>query len=480
MNLKNRFFSLAPALIPALAVSGLTLAGSAPARAQEVYVGVATRWHDLLDRPAQWQFVRENADGFYVNFIEMNWMQNNKAKVNPEILARTAALFTSKNAVLESDTKDASIEDDRRYLTQLQAAGFRVPITSLNYGWNASRAANLKTFALLAGQAPRWNLVQRGPWTIGGDVMGEKNSAWRSDIDGADGVSTDGPMGLWLSDAGQIRSGSISMVKYAHARGQKALVMLCPYGAQNPLYTPTQALTLSQQCVREHEDAGAIPDIWAVFEYATDISAVPEQIDGAPTSSTTGIAFWLLHHLKDPQHAARLAVAPQNGLQISTRPALEAETIADDATKQTVGVAELAVPLDAIKTSRTVTYELTNSNPWLDLCPVVKAQASDSGKDWEITYKLNNRDVTKEITRDGAVCSGDLRLFHRSNPRLKPHLLQITFAPKPDALKPEVATPQAMQIALTLMPHPSHRELVQQRLELRITPSIIPSTNPKP
>ncbi|RYG65649.1 hypothetical protein EON80_16975 [bacterium] len=64
---------------------------SHPAEAQQVYVGVADQWDDLLKKPDQWKFVRENADGFYVNFIEMNWM-----KENPEKLGRTAALFTYK------------------------------------------------------------------------------------------------------------------------------------------------------------------------------------------------------------------------------------------------------------------------------------------------------------------------------------------------------------------------------------------------
>ena len=411
-----------------------------PARAQQVYVGAADQWDDLLAHPDQWKFVRENADGFYVNFIEMDWM-----KKNPEKLTRTAALFTHKNALMESDMH-AGLEGDQRYIRQLQEAGFTVPYTSLNYGWSAERAANLKTFLLPPAQAPRLNLVQLGPWAIGGNIEGDKgdtsvatNKEYRGWIAASDGVSTDGPMGFWLSDQGGMHAGSFSVVRYAQARKKSSMVMLCPYGAGINRYTPTaQALSMAQQCVREHEDNGTIPTIWGVFEYATDIAAVPEAVSGKPISTTAGIAYWLIHHIQDPQRAAKLTVLPQTGL------------------KTTTDGADVTLPSD----NRTIPCRLANSSSWLDLCPVINAQIDDAGGNWDIRFTLNKTDVTEAMRDEGGlVCVGDLRLWHEAK-----YPLTITLTPKtPKASKTPVT------ITLTLKSHPSQPNRIQQKVTLHVT-----------
>jgi hypothetical protein len=53
--------------------------------------------------------------------------------------------------------------------------------------------------------------------------------------------------------------------------------------------------------VRYLESQHASPDVWSVFEYATDIPAVPEQVDGQPVSTTSGIAYWLIQHIHNPR-----------------------------------------------------------------------------------------------------------------------------------------------------------------------------------
>ena len=99
-----------------------------------------------------------------------------------------------------------------------------------------------------------------------------------------------------------MRSGSYSVVKYAHSLHKTAAVMVAPYDLK-----PTSLwLAVAQECVRQHEDAGAKPDIWIVFEYATETPTLPETVNGKPADTITGMAYWLIHHVQDPKHWARL------------------------------------------------------------------------------------------------------------------------------------------------------------------------------
>ncbi len=407
------------------------LAASPSIQAQQVYVGAADQWGDLLAHPDQWQYVRQNADGFYVNFIEMGWVVKNQNGMNSDKLKATATLFEHKNAYLESDMMSASLADDQSYITQLQAAGFTIPYTSLNYGWSAPRAANLKTYALPTGQAPRPNLVQQGPWAIGGTILGDHggappltNADYRSWITQADGASTDGPLGFWLTDQGGMRRGSYSMVQFAHSLHKKAMVMLCPYGAGQASYNPGMFLQVAKDCVHQHEDAGALPDIWSVFEYATTIPAVPEAENGQPFNSTTGVAYWLLYHLHDPQRWARL------------------DAVTTTSARQT-------------GPTRTFTYRLHNDSPWLDLCPLIRAKLTDPGNGWSVHCTLDGQDVTDGIMKDGVACVGAHRLLPQ-----KEQILQITLT----QLAHTAATHRTASLLLELAPHPSLMGEVHQRI----------------
>ena len=366
----------------ALAVLAVLMLSSAPAHAQKVYVGIADQWNELIDHPAQWTYVRQNADGFYLNFIMMEPTRHANAQA---LLTATAALFTHKNAYFESDYKlDGQNEaGDDRDLDMLQKAGFTVPFTSLNSGWDAARYKNLKTYHLLPHQKPRYSVVQDGPWTIGGDIKGNvstgglyPNAEYRRQIDQADGDSTDGPLGFWSYDPGigfnKMQSGSYSMVNYAHAEGKPAVVMLCPYGAGISTYdAKTMFVATGEDCVRRHEDADAEPNIWAVFEYATTIGAVPEQINGAPAlNSTTAMAYYLIKHIQgDP---ATLHLSASQG-RIS--PAAQAGTVYHD------------------------TLTIADTSPWLDYAAVLKGMQAGSG--WTVRYELKGRDITRQVLGAG-------------------------------------------------------------------------------
>lgn len=370
-----RVLALALSLVPA----------AAPA--QEVFLGSADQWGDLVQRPEQWAFVRDNVDGLYVNFIMMRRLRGG-------LLEATSNLLKNRRVFLESDhrtPKDgddgsgAAPADDQSFIQTLHASGLAIPYTSLNYGWSRERAANLRGFDKRPGAARR-NFVQVGPWNIGGDIAqdraqdragaGTANATYRDWIKGSDGVSTDGPMGLWKADSGGMRAGSVSVVRFAHRHGKMAVVMLGPYGAHNPDYDPAQFLSVSQDAVRVHEDAGAAPDIWAVFEYATSIPAVPEQSDGRPAPTTTGVAFWLLHHLRDPGHAMSMAVS-------QGPPARDG-------------------------CDRAVEVVLANQSDWLDFAP--RLRLAGLGGNRRVRASVDGVDVSDAIG-NGTPLAGPLRLW---------------------------------------------------------------------
>ena len=419
--MRSQVSLLAVLALSALALSALT----PPARAQQVYVGSANGWDAMNAHPEQWAFVRHHADGFYVNFIQM-------LKPDAKKCARTSALFTNKNAYYESDSRSAGLggfpdggQFSRAFQAQqLQAlldGGFKVPYTSLNYGVDDLKLADLKRQGLAPGVS-RPCLAQNGPWTFsGGDIMAEggDNARMRADTARTDGASTDGPLSLWQADQGQMRTGSFSLVKYAHRLHKTAAVMVTPYN----LSPPSLWLAAAQGCVRQHEDAGAKPDIWIVFEYATDTPTLPETVNGKPADTITGMAYWLIHHVQDPKHWARL-----------TGPA------AGSGGAQTVTV--------------------RNNSTWMDLCPVLSARVKDPAQAWDVRFRLGGRDVTRQITSgSGLPFLGALRLWPGSAEQMQvvverrksgghdtaPPLVEIGLRPNP-------AAPARAAQVLTLRP----------------------------
>lgn len=369
----------------ALAAAILVSSAPAPSWAQEVFLGSADQWRDLAANPEQWPFVRDNVDGLYVNFIMMKRLQEG-------LLEKTVSMLRNRRVFLESDqrlpkpdddTSGASSRNDQAFILKLHGSGLRIPYTSLNYGWSPDRAANLVQFDKHPG-VPRKNFVQVGPWNLGGDIeggvggRGRYNAAYREWVDAADGVSTDGPMGLWKSNSGHMREGSVSVVRFAHRRRKMAAIMLGPYGAKNPDYEPGQFLSVSQDAVRLHEDSAAVPDIWTVFEYATSIKAVPEQENGRAAPTTTGVAFWLLHHLRDPDREMSLSASP-GGWQPGSGDG-----------------------------GRVFEIMLSNRSGWMDFAPRLRLVAE--GRKPRVRAFVDGQDVSGAI-RDGVPLSGALRLW---------------------------------------------------------------------
>ncbi len=400
------------------------------AQAQQVWIGSANGWDALIAHPDQWTFVRQNANGFYVNFIQM---------LNPSAkrCAQTSALFTHKNAYYESDSRYTGLGGfpdggqfsralETQELDALLQGGFHVPYTSLNYGVDDAKLADLKHQGLPPGKT-RPCFAQNGPWTFGGDINSPAAAQIRKDTARTDGASTDGPLSLWQADQGNMHQGSFGMVKYAHSLHKTAAVMVAPYNLQ-----PTsQWLAVAQQCVRQHEDAGAKPDIWIVFEYATSTPTLPETVNGLPADTITGMAYWLIHHVKDPKHWAKITV-PGN---------------------------DTACGGLSVAAARTVSLTVCNDSSWMDLCPVLSAQVRDPRHRWDVRFRVDGRDVTRQMTQEnGLPFVNTLRLWPGQARRL-----QVTLARRRGA--GDGGSPATIQIRL--QPSPSAKGVVNQTVTLR-------------
>jgi len=433
--------------------------------AQQVYVGIADQWEDLATYPGQWTYVQRNADGFYVNFIMMNRVNREAGKIQ-EVLNSTCHMFASHRAYLESDIRSpkpgqtgfggegpnegASEDQDQLYIRMLHAAGCTIPYTSLNSGWSPERAANLKTYELQRDEPVRLNFVQIGPWNIAGDINRDAtvaiapNASFRTWIIQSDGMSTDGPLGYWMVDYTNDRSGSLSLVKFAHQHGKRAVVMLCPYGALVPSYSVSEFLATAEDKVRQHEDATALPDIWSVFEYATSIPAVPEQVNGQPADTTTGLAYWLLHHIHDPEHWASLSME-------------------DDSSKVGRGPSMMRFPISFSSSDlrQSVKLKLQNTSAWLDLAPVLHMKIENPAHDLSVKLTLNDKDVTSAASApDGLNFIGGLRLF----PGSLDHLQLLVSRVHPSATPSDANS----FIKLELIPNASVPKEVHQSIVLPI------------
>lgn len=392
------------------AVQGLA-AGSVP----QVYIGTVHGWSDLNAHPDQWSYVRANADGFYANFIQLL-----PTVGDPGLLCRqTAPLMAHKNAYFESDSRytglggfpnggQFTLDTEAQEINELLNAGFAVPYSSLNYGVDNAKLSQCRTLGLPAGTT-RPCLAQNGPWLFGGDITlnVQDNATIRKDIARTEGESTDGPFQLWVSNQGQMQQGSVSVTKYARGLGKLTMVMLSPGDLP-----AAQWLATAQQCVRYHEDQGAIPDIWADYAYDTQTPTLPEKnADGTPANTVTGAAYWLIHHLSDPAHSARLSVTGTSGLRPRTAGA-DTGTMPVESTEANLLVPITRLAKGRFQATQTVNLTLRNESAWLDLSPVLYATLDDPGHNWAVGFRLGGVDITQAVVQQGGfVFVKDQRLW---------------------------------------------------------------------
>lgn len=445
----------------------------------QVYVGTMNGWSDLNANPNEWNYVRANADGFYANFIQLLPTVGDPAT----LCSQTAALMTHKNAYFESDSRytglggfpnggQYTLATEAQEMDELLNAGFNIAYSSLNYGVDSAKLSQCKTYRLPSG-VTRPCLAQNGPWLFGGDINANVNNnpSIRNDIANTDGESTDGPLDLWASNNGGMQTGSTSVVQYAHSIGKLAMVMVSP--GQLP---PAQWLATVQQCVRYQENQGAKPDIWADFAYDQATPTVPEtNADGSPANTVTGAAFWLIHHLIDPAHWARLTLPTmhgleQHGLQLCSVPTTLPVSVRDvDAktgvTPQERTQADLFVPMTRLphghaSAKRTVILTLHNESTWLDLCPVLCADIHDPGHHWGVCLRLNGKDITLAAVQQGGY---SFIKSERLWPQASKHLKLVLTYLHPSAGDADV---HPVVVRLGLLANPTRRDKLNETVTI--------------
>ncbi len=387
-----------------------------PEREAKVYIGIADKWHIAAssDSYNQWSYVRNNAAGFYTNFIVM-WRNSYQNTEDPQTSCNDMRKAFSKNGCFFETSMEKSVNSsanggndettDKKYIDLLTTAGFNVDVTSLNYGVDTQRIKTLKTY-----NGTRSCLTLVGPWTIGGDIQSDAatgNKKDRANIAITDGMETDGPLGFWYSNSNGMREGSYSLVKYVEKNNQISAVMLAPYDAGVSGYNQSNDfLTESKQCVLNHEDNSASPDIWTIWTYGAhgDEPVFPESVVNAAgqteaANTLIGVGYWVIKHLNNlPKLEIAATGTGNNGTTVK---ATDATTTEVSISKGSDGSAQYSLPVT-----------LSNDeDPQIEISPVIHATIDQGSKDWTIGFSVAGKDVTDNIVYKGGLnCINTLRI----------------------------------------------------------------------
>jgi hypothetical protein len=351
----------------------------------KVYVGggdnAAGAFLGYLDAKDDWRYVQQYADGYYINNFALN--TNKTDVIQNQRLGSLSAIFWNKNAFYETDLERTDDNSDAIKIDILKSRGFNVNYSIINRGVTESRKNALKS------GGPLTILGMGAPWLIGGNINSGAPGAlaWKQWIAATDGS----PLGLWIANTTGYRTGSISGVKYAHELGKIAMVMISPYESK----TPDALLSGSIDLIQKHEDAGASPDIWAVEYYAAQLQQYPvtpeKTATGEPAKSITGVAYYLIRHLRGKSKLS-LNTGQSNASIVDKTTSLEVKL------PITSGNVDFSVPLNIS----------SNDDAWVDTTPLIKASADN--QNYNITYLLNNLDITEEVTGKGFPCFKEYRL----------------------------------------------------------------------
>lgn len=406
---------------------------AATAGAAEIYIGGGDTpdgtWGAYLADTTQWRFVRANADGYYLNLFDFIENLGDKNPNDParfrnrdDAMRGMHAAFKNKNLFYETEAysymERVWDNDDRVVIQKLLDIGFDVKWTTVNGSFDQARVDALQQGA--SGHRPV--LAMWGAWVIGGNIESDAGDAirWRGAFDLGDGLATDGPVGLWNTNSGDIKGGQFSAVRYARNHGKVSMLMLCPFMPNeydNGLLATdgTEFLRIGKIEVWEHENNYASPDIWVVSYYASQLQThpvLPESVNGEAAPSMTGMAYWLIHHVKDTDNDIALTVDAAENIRV-----------ADD-----------SVNVVTRNGSATVTLRMSNGSSWLDFAPFLKAIKRNHGDSWNISYTYDGENVTEDLGGAGLDCVDgvDRPTGFRLNPQTT-RTIAITFTPAENA-----------------------------------------------
>lgn len=387
-----------------------------PEREAKVYVGISDRWHQMDDASnySLWNYVRENAAGFYTNFIIM-WKNSYQNTQDPQTSCTNMRKAFLKNGCFFETSMETSVNSgstgandettDKKYIDLLTNGGFNVDVTSLNYGVSEQRIKTLRTY-----NGNRSCLTLIGPWTIGGDIQSNATTGNKQDRDNiaiTDGMETDGPLGFWYNDTKYMCEGSYSLVKYVEDRKQISAVMLAPYAAGVTGYDQARDyLTVSKQCVLAHEDKSASPDIWTIWTYCATSGepTFPESVvnisgETEAANTLTGVGYWVIKHLNN---------LPK--LKIDTTGTLDKNVILNATNDTTTEVSISKGSNGYAEDSLSITIS-NEKDPQIEISPVIRAIIDEGSKDWDISFSLAGKDVTDNVVYNGGLnCISKLRI----------------------------------------------------------------------
>lgn len=418
-----------------------------PEREAKVYIGIADRWHEMDDpnNYGKWNYVRENAAGFYTNFIVM-WKNSYQNSEDPQkscddmrkaFLKNGCFFETSMETAVNAEANGGNNETtDKKYIDLLTNAGFIVDNTSLNYGVSAQRINTLKTY-----KGQRSCLTLAGPWMLGGDIQNDAvkdNKQIRDNILITDGMQTDGPLGYWYNNSGSMREGSYSLVKLVEKSNKISAVMLAPYDVNVAGYNQKDDFfTVSKQCVFGHEDNNASPDMWTIWTYGQheDQPTFPESNvnssgETEPANTLMGVGYWLIKHLNNfPKLEVIEKGAVNSNVTVNVTNGNKAEVTISKASN---GSVEYKMPI----------IISNEAEPQIEISPVIHATISGGNKDWDISFDKAGTDVTDEIIYKGGLnCINFLRLTKANKLKLKMNIKSKNFnstsLPSPVTIKIE-------------------------------------------
>ena len=202
----------------------------------------------------------------------------------------------------------------------------------------------------------------------------------------------------WSSGVGRMgkkgtRGMVYSTIKWCHAHDKKFLFLLAPNDSGKTF------LPEAQQLVRDLEDHDANPDLWAVAFYGPQafrdkLEVLPESdAAGRPADTFSGVPYWLIYHLRDPKHWARLSLLDTTATKPGT-------TAASD-----------------------VTITLANTSDWLDLTPVVRVRPVTAAG-YKLRVTLDGADVSADALGDGVVFNRQRRLQPGASRQLVLHVIR--------------------------------------------------------
>lgn len=406
-----------------------------PERQAEVFVGssdtggLPTAWEELAnpDTYPKWNYVRTHANGFYTNFAMMDHVFAHGTNPLQMSLAMAKA-FTRKEAFYETEMPYPQAQDERN-LQCLTSGGFKVLWTSLNYGITTERVQTLKNY-----EGRRKCLTLMGPWTLGGDLLGDApgNAALRQNITATDGMSADSPLRLWYDDDQSTREGLYSTVTFTNQLHKTSAVMLAPPDSNDrPGYGGPSFLQSSRMMVFGLEDHQAVPAIWAVYPYGAvkSLATFPESVvdasgDTVAPDTKMGVAYWLIKHFNTfPQVTLRGSGAVKTDARVLQKSGSRASVSLGHGKnrKGTKGSAQCTIPL-----------VLSNGfAPGIAISPVIRALISHRAG-WDIQFKLRGTNVTHSMVYDGGLnFVGGLRISKNNSRTLEVSIQAKQENPKP-------------------------------------------------